>query len=441
MDGAIAESWFWLAMNYGQLQQYKEACLYLRKYLEHEPDGDFSWQAEEILDYMRSDLPMLTPDQRSRVDRLCRSGMALVSQGRLREAIKCFTRASDIEPEMSAPKNNLALSWFYLGDIGKAIEMTRDILHREPGNVFANCNLASFYFVLDDHLALRRQVSILDSLWNDDPDEMLKLGTTYGMLSFDRKALDVFRYLYNNGSRSFELLLLLGIATFNCGHLLEAARIFDRINAKEPDNPYSSYRLLCKQGTPGKIPYYLRIPEEALAQLFDVEPGQAELEHIADTPSLWPQLLWIIRNGSSVGRSKVLHALSKMGNRQLIDKVLGYLWDQSIDLACRQEIFTEFAGTEVSVCNQSYWNHGQFSVNRAQALEMALDLLERQGYGFSALNSTYIAWSTFCRKNNPCIRSPRLWCAALLVMAVGLEALDKIAAQFEISPADRKSVV
>jgi tetratricopeptide (TPR) repeat protein len=434
LDSELSESWFWLALNHGQLQQYKEACQYLRKYLEQEPDGDYSWQAEEILAYLRSDLPMLSPNQRKKIDRLCLAGIELVNQGRLREAIRCFTRASEIEPEMTGPRNNLALSWFYLGEIGKAIDLSKDILELEPENVFTNCNLAIFYFILEEELAAWRQVQILDELWGDDPDEMLKLGTTYGLLGFDRRAMSVFRVLYDTGYRTFELLLLLGISAFNCGYFSEAANFFSQVNEREPDNPYSLYQQLCRRPASGKIPYHLRVPNETIALLLEGEVGGEELGQLKRSPALWPQLLWIIRHGSAPARKKLIQVIFQINHQPLTEELAFLVWQPELSSECRQEIFSAFVASGIEIWKQCYWNRGLFSKNAASALEQALEILQQRGYGYAAMNRAFAPWHSYCRKKKPRLRNLGLWSAALLVFVEGLDALEENAAQFGVDP-------
>lgn len=434
MDSALSESWFWLAMNYGQLQKYKEACHYLRKYLEEEPDGDYSWQAEEILEYIRADLPMLSPGQRLKIDRLCGNGIDLITQGRLEEAIKCFSRASAIEPEMTAPKNNLALSWFYLGEMGKAIELTWEILRSEPNNLFANCNLCTFYFIIDDQLSLRRQIPVLNGLWSEDPDEMLKLGTTYGLLGLHRQALDVFRYLQDTGIFSFELLLLLGVAFFNCGQFLRAAQVFDRVNTLEPDNPYELYRLLCTGPRQIKLPYHLQVPQAAIAGIMNPELEPANYNEIKNRPELWPHLLWLIRNGSTVTRKRILEAVVNIQHPSLMAQVITLVWNERVDIDCRGQIYAHLAENGFPVGAQRYWNHGRFSKNRAWVLEAALADISRKGYGFAAMNIAYTTWSVFCRKANRRIRNLQLWRGALILMVLGLDQLEDIAVEFDLAP-------
>jgi hypothetical protein len=263
---------------------------------------------------------------------------------------------------------------------------------------------------------------------------MIKLGTTYGLLGLDKKALAVFRFLYDTGFRSFELILLMGITLFNCWQLSEAAKFFELLNGMEPDNPYRIYGLLCDKAISGKIPYHLRVPDETIAQLLETEPGEIDVVFLKSSPELWPQLLWIIRNGSGVAREKLVQLISHLNHQPLTDLLVSMTWEQSIDSHCRQDIFTAFAGSDVQIWNQRYWNNDLFSVNTALVLQQALKILDQDGHDFATQNRAFASWQSFCLKNKPRIRNLDLWSAAILVFVEGLDGLEKYAARFGVAP-------
>lgn len=436
MDSGLSESWFWLAMNSGQQQHYREASLYLRKYLEQEPDGDYSWQAEEILDYLRTDLPMLSPNKREQIEELSAQGMELVSQGRLPEAITCFTKACAIEPELTAPQNNLALSWFQMGKIGKAIEVTREVLEREPLNLFANCNLAAFSFIINDELAVRRQLQILDQLWSDNPDEMLKLGTTYGLLGLDRRAMNLFQGL-REICPSYEVLLLLGIATYNCGYLQAAARIFEQANQMEPRSPYVVFRQYCAGGK-DKIPYHLRIPNEAIACILEGKAGPEELKTL-EQPDVWLQALWIIEHCSSPARRKLCAAVLDLNCPGLIHKLQARIWQGGVG-SWQKDIFNSLRERGM-VPWQGQQRQKGLSSGAAAVLEGALQDLDQMGRGYFALALVHECWLSYWLKKRPPIRNVQLWTAALLVFVQGLENLEAVAGKFGLAPASLAKAV
>lgn len=434
MDSGLSESWFWLALNSGQQQQYREASQYLRKYLEQEPEGDYSWQAEEILEYLRSDLPMLSPGQREKVEELCAEGVELVNQGCLQEAIQCFTRASDIEPELPAPQNNLALSWFHAGEIGKAIEVTMEILEREPQNLFANCNLAVFANIINDQLTVRRQIQILDGLWSDMHEEMLKLGTTFGLLGQDRRAMSLFWRL-RESCPSYEVLLLMGISAYNCGYLSAADKVFEQANKMEPDSPYAVFRLLCQGGSKGKIPYHLRIPNETIACILEGKSGPRELKALRDKPDLWPQILWVIKNGSAGARHNLCEVVLASGCKSLIAKLKAMVWQPGLG-CCQRDIYACLVARGIVPWQRHNWNKGEMSAGAIAVLEGTMQILDAMGYGYYAIALVHECWTTYWLKQRPPIRNIKLWTAALLVFVRGLEELECTARDFAIAPAN-----
>lgn len=428
MDSGFGESWFWLAMNSGQQQQYREAGRYLRKYLEEEPNGDYSWQAEEILEYLRTDLPMLSQNQREQIEALSTKGMEFIGLGRLPDAITCFTKASAIEPELTAPQNNLALSWFQLGKIGKAIAVTRGVLEREPENLYANCNLAVFSHIVGDEVTVRRQLQVLDGLWNEDPDEMLKLATTYGLLGRDRRAMNLLRGLRET-CPTYEVILLLGIATYNCGYLATAASIFDEANRREPTSPYACYRQYCVQGE-GKIPYHLHIPNQAIARILEGRAGYKEIKVLVD-PDLWPQILWVLQHCSSPARRKLCSAVLDTKSRTLLNRLRQIVWQGGVS-NWQRDIYNSLKDRDLATLPG---RRRDLSPGAGAVLAQALEAIEGAGRGYFPLALARECWVTYWRKNRPPIRNVRLWTAALLVFTQGLKDLEKAARKQGLSPA------
>lgn len=425
----FSESWFWLAMNFGQQQQYREASYYLRKYLEQDPEGDYSWQAEEILDYLRTDLPMLSENKRKKIEDLCLQGIELTSLGELQEAIKCFSKACDLEPELTVPRNNLALIWFQLGEIDKAIAVTREVLERQAQNVFANCNLAAFLHFVNDEVALRRQVQVLHGLWSDNPDEMLKLATTYGLMGMDRRAMLLLREL-RESSYTYEVLLLLGIATYNCGYLAEAARIFDQANELEPQSPYAIYRQYCEGGI-GKIPYHLRTPNDAIAGIIEGNASPKEVQAL-ENPAVWPQLLWVMEHCSTLARRRLCTAVLDSNCSQLIDLLRSSVW--SGVGRWQQEIYHILLEQGILPWQSLEWQK-DLSLGAAAVLEGIMEILQGQGYGYLAQAMVNECWTSYWLRARPPIRNRQLWTAALLVFIQGLENLAATADKFGLAPA------
>ena len=69
----------------------------------------------------------------------------LLESGRLDEAIEMLEQMIVEYPEFWSAYNNLALAYFYSGQIHQAKETLNRVLHENPGNLHALCNQLVFY--------------------------------------------------------------------------------------------------------------------------------------------------------------------------------------------------------------------------------------------------------------------------------------------------------
>lgn len=435
MDNELNESLFWLAMNYGQQQQYRKAYQYLRRYLELEPHGDYSDQAREILEYLQNDRLLTASSSQAKVDRLCNRGIEFINQGKLQAAIRCFDRATREEPGLAAPRNNLALSWFYAGHVQRAVKLTLDVLALEPDNIYANCNLAMFYFALDDQLASRRQLAVLAGLSSDDPDDVIKLGTTYGLLGQHRQALDRFRWLVDNGyGESFEVLLLAGVAAHNCHQAGLAREYFARLNKLEPDNPYREFACP-EQRRDRQLPYHLRLPQPVLVRLLEGEPRSEDWDALLTDPDLWRQLVWVIHHGSIAARRRLAGQLADSGRPALVEAAGRLVWDRQLDYSIRSDVYLALKERQVPLHQQRFWPVNDRSANANAVLALALARIEQRRGGFAAMARAFLVWESYCSRQRPVVRNVELWALALVVFVCdSLERLPERASAAGIAP-------
>lgn len=412
-NSELNESLFWLAMNCGQQQQYRKAYQYLRQYLDREPGGDYSEQAREILTYLQNHHISGEAAGEAKTDRLCNRGVELINQGKIQAAIRCFDRASRQNPDRAAPRNNLALSWFYTGQVEQAVDLTREVLAREPENIYANCNLALFYYALDDQLGTRRQLVVLGSLSADDHDDLIKLGTTFGLLGYHRQALDKFCGLLDSFGVSFEILLLAAVAAHNCGLADLAREYFACLNKMEPDNPYRDYAA-GKQWQGKRLPYHLRLPQPVLARLLEGKPRQDDWQALLDDSALWRQLVWVIKQASAATRRRLAGQLADCGRRELLDAVGRLVWSRELTFTARRELYTVLAQRQLQLCLPRFWPENNRSPNANKVLALALARIRRRAE-FAALARGFLVWECYCSLHRPAVRNVELWALALEV--------------------------
>lgn len=73
------------------------------------------------------------------------NGMELFSEDRLAQAIEELNKALEYDAEYGDALHALAMSYYHLGDIDKAVEFGERLRSAEPGNIHAYTSLSMFY--------------------------------------------------------------------------------------------------------------------------------------------------------------------------------------------------------------------------------------------------------------------------------------------------------
>jgi tetratricopeptide (TPR) repeat protein len=71
--------------------------------------------------------------------------MELFAEDRLDRAIEELSKALDLDPRYGDALHALAMSYYHLGDIDKAVELGERLRIAEPENVHAYTSLSMFY--------------------------------------------------------------------------------------------------------------------------------------------------------------------------------------------------------------------------------------------------------------------------------------------------------
>ena len=76
---------------------------------------------------------------------MCREGLEHFAEGRIDEAILCYQRAVDADPELAIAWNGLSTTLRRKGDLDGAIEAARKIIGLEPNDPLSHTNLSILY--------------------------------------------------------------------------------------------------------------------------------------------------------------------------------------------------------------------------------------------------------------------------------------------------------
>ncbi len=73
-------------------------------------------------------------------------GKASGSTDRFNQAIQCYVHALQIQPKNPDVGTDLAISYFYLGNVDRAISQAKEVIKYNPRHPLAHLNLGVFYF-------------------------------------------------------------------------------------------------------------------------------------------------------------------------------------------------------------------------------------------------------------------------------------------------------
>ncbi|MGE8206604.1 tetratricopeptide repeat protein [Heyndrickxia sp. NPDC080065] len=199
LDPSMTECYYFLANNYAELGLFNEAHKHVKTYLETDPYGEFIEDAEDLLFIIGADeeednaFPIkdeliLKQDQ----------ARQLLESGNFDKAIEILKSLIAEFPDFWSAYNNLALGYFYLGDMENAANVLEDLLVKNPGNLHGICNLAVFLY----HQRRDEELEVLiEGLEKVQPiliEHKYKLGATFALIGRYQQA-----YIWLNNLKKF----------------------------------------------------------------------------------------------------------------------------------------------------------------------------------------------------------------------------------------------
>ncbi|MFC0297804.1 tetratricopeptide repeat protein [Geobacillus jurassicus] len=235
LDETMYDCLYFLANNFACLGLFREARQYAERYLTHEPDGEFADDAADLLELLRLDGPEWTEEQEDLMA-LEERARRLLEEERFAEAIEALEAIVARYPDVWAAHNNLALAYFYSGDIEKAKQKVREVLKRDPGNLHALCNALVFAHYLRDEEQVAALCETLAGLYPFFREHQYKLGATFALVGrFDL----AFRWMHRLYKQGFDgdgpFYYWLACAAYYTGHEPLARQMWEMLTTLHPE--------------------------------------------------------------------------------------------------------------------------------------------------------------------------------------------------------------
>jgi tetratricopeptide (TPR) repeat protein len=244
LDPDYLECYFGLGCNYLQMQKIKKSYEYFSLYLEKDPEGEFSEEAEELIEMLtmiKDANNNLDDDELEKIYKVEEEAIDHLEKREYEKAAQKFETVVELLPNAIPARNNLSLAYYYLGFIDKAIELAREVLLYEESNVHANCNLAIFYNKQGSTSWVEKQIRIISKIRTDNEEFLYKIGDTYGSLGRHADAYKTFKNLLSIDSENPMYLHFTAIAAYNNKKYKESIKLWEKLYAFDKENMLSEY--------------------------------------------------------------------------------------------------------------------------------------------------------------------------------------------------------
>lgn len=278
LDPDYLECYFGLGCNYLQMQKIKKSSEYFSLYLEKDPDGEFSEEAEELLEMLtmiKDANNNLDDEELEKIYKIEEEAIDHLEKREYEKATQKFETVVEMLPNAVPARNNLSLAYYYLGFLDKAIELAREVLVYEEANVHANCNLAIFYNKQGTTSWVEKQIRVISKIRTDNEDYLYKIGDTYGSLGRHADAYRTFKKLLAVDPKNPMYIHFTAVAAFNSRKCKESIKLWEKLEQLAVDNMISDYYIetalkqVDNENESMYFPYIYQLPREEIKNRLD----------------------------------------------------------------------------------------------------------------------------------------------------------------------------
>lgn len=464
IDPDMTECYFYMANNYANMEHFEAAEEALVYYLEHDVDGHFLEESEEMLELLGYELGR--PTKLTSVK--CREGMfehdqarRLLEEGKFSEAVRTLEKLVKKSPDFLAARNNLALAYYYMGLFDQAMAAIKQVLELEPGNLHALCNLAIFYQHKGDTGQLQGLVGLLRKTYPLHYDHVFKLATTMGILSEHETAYRLFRRLLKTGESGLDpsLYHYTAVAACNTGRFTEAEKLWRTVEKLDPGTEVPRYYMQqMKEAEAGdgckKLGYHYHLPFEEQFRVLEMAADGIP-EHMKRDPLVRSSFFWALRHGDVETKLQVIQAFGMIADSEVEDALREFLLDPSEDeylkkvaifvlrnMHAKEPIYVNLDGMETPIASTPWSpNLPVWQEKWQEVMDLALRKMEKR-YDMIQQHDLETLWVEFLTRvypNGPNIGKIEGWAAALEYLTAKMHrraiSYQEVALRYEVSAA------
>lgn len=431
VDPNLTECLFYLANNAANMDDFELAEDYLLEYLGRDPEGEFAEEAEELLVMISYELGRPTkevvPIFSEEYIQKHETARQLLETGTFVQAAEMLKEIIKEHPEFLPARNNLALAYYYMGQMEMAFKTILQVLEIEEDNIHALCNLA----VLCTHLGKKdRYEQLIEMLRNLIPlqkDQAYKLATTMGILGEHEVAYELFVRIARLEDRpDASLYHAAAVASYRVGKLNRARSYWHKAKQLAPESEVPSFFLnALERGDPSLhyASYQLQLPFEEQLLRAPITDAKQLQEKVKESPLVRSSLLWGLENGEADTKLQVIYALGLMEDDESEKILRAFLmrpdepdWLKEIAILQIRKM-NPHAPLEVVLQGKVHSDEGTLTSSQSQLVwEICLQYLQEvDEHIITAMETFWQAWSQLPESQTLLQSSRKLevWAAAL----------------------------
>ncbi len=266
------EAFFGMGCNFMAQREYNQARMSFDHYLDVEPDGEFAYSAYEMAESIDNGSAQTFGGELDKAKESTEIARRMMEREDFPGAIAVLEKLIAEQPELTAPRNHLALAYYCVHDYDKATEQVGQVLRKDPSDIQAHCNLAVFMRGAKDDLGLKRQVEYLKSLHTDDLDDMNHIGVTLMEVREFEAAIPIFKKIQQSRPYEAGVLHRLALCHYHTGDYPAAVKLYDKLlQIDNQDSIAAYYCTLCRKAQreeikPVSLVLNYQVPPEEIVQ-------------------------------------------------------------------------------------------------------------------------------------------------------------------------------
>jgi tetratricopeptide (TPR) repeat protein len=438
IDPGMTECYFYMANNFANMEDYEAAEEALVYYLEHDLNGQFLDEAEEMMELLSFELerPMKLRTIKSREGIFEHDkARVLLEEGKFTEAARMLEKLIKKHPDLLAARNNLALAYYYIGDFEHSIEEIRAVLSMDPGNLHSLCNLAIFYQHFGHKSDLSDLVNRLRRTYPFQQEHVFKLATTMGILHEHEAAFRHFHRLIRSGEAGLEPCLFhyAAVAAYNTGRTAEAKSLWRKAAKYDPGSEIPRFYLSelannQQDSQAAPLSYHYHLPFEDEIRLPD-KGSDGLHEQLNRNPLVRSSFFWALKHGDFDTKLQVLQAFGKVKDREAEHALFQFILEPDEDeylkkvaifvlriMGVNETIFALMDGKKVKIDpSRLAPNLPKWEEKWQQVMETALRTMDKR-YDLIQQHDLQTLWVEFLTRSYPTIPNVSKiegWAAAL----------------------------